>query len=113
MSKWQIRLIKAAQEELGTLPKGLQARFLRVAELLQEFGPQKVGFPHVKPLENKLWEIRLRGKDGIARAIYFLVGYQQIIIVRIFTKKTQKTPRREIKLALHRMKAFLTNEVSR
>lgn len=43
-----------------------------------------------------------------ARAIYFLASCQQIVIVRVFTKKTQKTPCREIELATNCMKAFLT-----
>jgi phage-related protein len=49
-----------------------------------------------------LWEFRLKGKDGIARALYVTRSGKRIIIVRVFTKKTQKTPRREIALALAR-----------
>jgi phage-related protein len=49
-----------------------------------------------------LWEFRLRGRDGIARAFYVTRSGQRILILRLFTKKTQKTPGREIKLALAR-----------
>jgi phage-related protein len=48
--------------------------------------------------------MRLRGKDGIARAIYVTAIGQRVVIVRVFAKKTQKTPRREIELALKRAK---------
>jgi phage-related protein len=89
------------------LSKDLQTRFLHVTDLLQEFGPWKVGLPHVRSLENKLWEMRLKGRDGIARAIYFTASKRRIVVVRIFTKKTQRTPRREIELAINRMKAFI------
>jgi len=42
--------------------------------------------------------------DGIARALYVTRSGKRIIIVRVFTKKTQKTPRREIDMALARAK---------
>jgi phage-related protein len=58
----------------------------------------------VKPLEDKLRELRITGKDGIARAIYVTAKGQRVVIVRIFMKKTQKTPRREIELARQRAK---------
>jgi phage-related protein len=48
--------------------------------------------------------MRMTGKDGIARAVYFTACAQRVVIVRVFTKKTQKTPRREIELALARAK---------
>jgi len=44
----------------------------------------------------------MKGRDGIARAFYVTASGRRVIIVRVFTKKTQKTPQREIKLALKR-----------
>jgi hypothetical protein len=49
--KWAIKITEAAEMELCALPKDLQARFLHVADLFQEFGPGKVGLPHVRPLK--------------------------------------------------------------
>ena len=60
--------------------------------------------PHVKHLEGKLWELRLTGRDGIARALYVTAIGRRMIVVRAFVKKTQKTPRSEIELALQRAK---------
>lgn len=60
--------------------------------------------PHVKHLEDKLWEMRLIGRDGIARALYITATGERIVVVRIFIKKTQKTPNAEIALALQRAK---------
>jgi phage-related protein len=71
--------------------------------MLEEAGPQEVGMPLVRPLERKLWEMRLRGRDGIARAIYFAAAGLRLVVVRIFVKKTRATPRQEIELALRRM----------
>lgn len=59
--------------------------------------------PLVRSLERKLWEMRLRGRDGIARAIYFAAAGRRLLVVRIFVKKTRATPRQEIELALRRM----------
>ena len=56
----------------------------------------------VKHLRDDLWELRLTGKDGIARALYVTRNGKRLIIVRVLTKKTQKTPPREIRLALKR-----------
>jgi phage-related protein len=62
----------------------------------------RVREPHVKHLRGSLWEMRLKGKDGISRALYVTVVGQRVVVVRVFTKKTQKTPGREIELALKR-----------
>ena len=86
------------------LPAELKARFLRVAELLENFGPQKVGLPHVRPLESKLWEMRMSGKEGIARAVYVAASGKRLIVLHVFVKKTQKTPRPAIETALARLK---------
>lgn len=46
----------------------------------------------------------MKGKDTIARAIYATVRERRVIILHVFTKKTQKTPRKEIDIALKRLK---------
>jgi phage-related protein len=107
MNPWSIEVTEAAEAELGVLPEDIQARFLHVMELLKAFGPHNVGMPHVRPLGDKLWEMRLKGKGGIARAIYFAAIGQRLVVVRFFVKKTRKTPRREIDLAVRRMNEFL------
>ncbi|MGY4429290.1 phage-related protein [Bradyrhizobium sp. F1.13.1] len=58
----------------------------------------------MKHLEGKLWELRLAGRDGIARALNVTAIGRRVIVVRAFVKKTQKTPRAEIELALRRAK---------
>jgi phage-related protein len=55
-------------------------------------------------LEGPLWELRLKGKDGIARAVYVTARGRRVVVVRVFIKKTQTTPRRELRLALERAK---------
>ena len=60
--------------------------------------------PHLKHLEGQLWEMRMKGKDGISPAIYVTARDRCVVVVRVFVKKAQKTPRREIDLALERAK---------
>ncbi|WP_026988012.1 type II toxin-antitoxin system RelE/ParE family toxin [Fodinicurvata fenggangensis] len=108
MSEWRVELTEAAEKEIRALPHELQARFLHVAELLEELGPQRVREPYVKKLEGKLWEMRFKGRDRIARAIYFHALGKRLLVLRAFVKKTQKTPRREIELSLNRLKDIWT-----
>lgn len=93
-----------AENELQELSADLQAKFVRIVELFEEFGPQGVGLPHVRPLEKKLWELRLKGKDNIARSIYVMASGKRIVILHTFIKKTQKTPTKAINIALSRLK---------
>jgi len=60
--------------------------------------------PYVKPLGDKLWEIRMKGPSGIARAIYIAATGQRIVVLHAFVKKTRKTPRAAIALAAKRAK---------
>jgi phage-related protein len=46
----------------------------------------------------------MTGRDGISRALYVTAHPQRIVVVRAFIKKTAKTPRSEIELALQRAK---------
>jgi phage-related protein len=88
--------------ELETLPVDMRASFERIVQLVQSIGLERVHEPYIKHLEDRLWEMRLRGRDGIARAIYLTAVGRQVVILRVFVKKTQKTPRREIQIALKR-----------
>lgn len=81
----------------------MKARFLRISEMLEDFGPQRVGLPHIRPLENKLWEMRMTGRDGIARAVYAAVHGKRLLVLHVFVKKTQTTPRSAIETAMKRL----------
>ena len=58
--------------------------------MLEELGTQKVKEPHVKPLGNKLWEIRMKGVSGIARAIYVTVQDKKMSNLRTLKEKWLK-----------------------
>ena len=93
-----------AETELLTMPTDIQARFVHISEMLQEFGPQSVGLPHIRFLQDKLWEMRMKGRDGIARAIYVAQTGKQLVVLHVFIKKTEKTPCRALKTAAERLR---------
>ncbi len=77
-------------------------------ELIAAVGLPNVREPHVKHLRGAVWEMRLAGKAGIARALYVTATGHRVIVVRAFVKKTPKTPVGEIALALQRAKELET-----
>ena len=105
MTNWTVTLHPLAEAELLALPADMKARFLRIAEMLEDLGPQRVGLPHIRPLESKLWEMRMQGRDGISRAVYAAVHGRRLLVLHVFVKKTQTTPRSAIEIALKRLDA--------
>jgi phage-related protein len=102
---WSIVFVSAAaQAELDALPVDMRARFERIVNLVQSHGLEKIREPYVKHLEGKLWEMRLKGRSGIARSIYMTASGRRVVVLRTFVKKTEKTPRVELELARQRAK---------
>lgn len=100
---WVVKLLdERVQAELDELPDDMRARFRHIVKLIQDLGLHNIGEPHVKHIEADLWEMRMTGRDGISRALYVAERNSTIVVLRVFVKKTQKTPRREIKTALQR-----------
>ncbi len=85
----------------------MRARFVRLCELIAAVGLDRVGAPHVRHVTGPLWEMRLSGRAGISRALYVAVRSKRVVVVRVFIKKTRKTPRREVDLALQRAREVL------
>jgi phage-related protein len=101
--KWTVETLNASvDEEIEALPDDMKARLVWISALIEAHGLERVGAPHIKPIEGRLWEMRLKGRSGISRALYVTVSGRRVVIVRVFVKKTEKTPRHEIELALAR-----------
>ena len=101
---WVVELLdNRVREELELLPVDMKARFRRIVELIQAYGVNQLREPHVSHLEGSLWEMRVTGRDGIARAIYVTARGRRVVVVRVFVKK-EKTPKRELDLARQRAK---------
>lgn len=91
------------KEDISRWPPTIRADYARLIELLMEFGPD-LRMPHSKAMGSGLFELRARGKDGIGRSFYCFLKDKRIVILHAFIKKTQATPKRELTIALKRMK---------
>ena len=79
---------------------------MREIDLLEEFG-LSLGLPHVRKIKNSdFWELRIRLGSNIFR-ILFKELENSYLLLHIFQKKTDKTPKREIDVALKRLKEYL------
>lgn len=102
---WRVEILdKRVERELDALAIDIRQRFLRIVELVELHGVAAMREPHIKHLEGKLWEMRMKGKDGIARAIYVTAERERVVVLHAFTKKTQKTPARALDVARIRAK---------
>ncbi len=106
---WVVKYDERLEEWLETIPADIKAKVLRIVEMLVIFGPHNVREPYVKHLEGqrKLFEIRAKGKDGIARVFYCTISGQKIILLHGFVKKSDKTPKKEIDIAVKRMQEVM------
>ncbi|MGH6769979.1 MAG: type II toxin-antitoxin system RelE/ParE family toxin [Xanthobacteraceae bacterium] len=102
---WTFQTLNAlVDEEILALPADMQARLLRLGDLIEQSGLRALPHDSVRHLEDKLWELRVHGRDGIARAIYVTATGQRVVVVPVFVKKTQKTPPRDLEIARRRAK---------
>lgn len=97
---WTVETLSVVVDaEIRALPSDMRASLTRLSDIIEGHGLGALPREVADHLEGKLWELRIRGKDGISRAIYITASGQRVIILRVFTKKTQKTPTHELKLA--------------
>jgi len=105
--KWKITFFNDKVEtQTLKLPTGILANFLHIAEMIENMGPN-LGKPYVGRLDSGLYEIRAKGKEGIARSVYCTLKKREIVILHTFIKKSEKTPKKELDLAKKRMKEVL------
>lgn len=91
------------EESILSMPVSLQARYIGLSMRMQIHGAH-LGEPHTKALGDGLFELRLKGAEGIARVFYCTLIGQRIVMLHSYIKKTQKTPANELRVARQRMK---------
>jgi phage-related protein len=101
--KWEISYYNSdLEEKVLALPDGLLARFLKLTELMEAYGAD-LGMPHTEALGKGLFELRVKGKEGIARVFYCTMVGKKIHMLHCFIKKTQRTPNKELRIARKRI----------
>ncbi len=99
---WNIEYYSEAVEQAVLhLPPGLLARYLRLTDVMMELGPN-LGMPHTRAIGAGLFELRVKGQEGLARVFYCTVVGRRIMMLHTFIKKSQKTPTRELEIARRR-----------
>ena len=100
---WTVETLdQTVDDEIAALPTSLQARLVRLFEMVEHLGLERIREPHAKHLRGKLWELRAKSPEGIARGIYVALAGQ-----RVFAKKSQKTPAGALTTAEQRLKQVM------
>jgi phage-related protein len=94
---------EAVQEEILELPDTLAARYIVLTRRMVALGPN-LGKPHTEAFGEGLFELRLKGAEGIARVFFCTLVGKRIVMLHSFIKKTERTPPRERAIAEKRMK---------
>ena len=103
---WQVEYYKKENGDIPvldfllSLDAKMRAKAFREIELLEKHGPN-LREPYVKPIKgNGHFELRIKFASDISRIFYFTYHQKTFVLLHGFTKKTQKTPQREIERAL-------------
>ena len=94
---------ESVQEQILDLPDTLAARFIVLTRRMVAIGPN-LGEPHTKALGDGLFELRLKGAEGIARVFFCTQIGKRIVVLHCFIKKSARTPLRELEVAHSRLK---------
>jgi phage-related protein len=105
--RWAVETLEAVDAELEALPPSLQARLIRLMEMVESIGLEQLREPHVKHIEGKMWELRAKASEGIARGLYVTVTGRRVVVLHVFVKKSQKTPKAALDTARERMKQVM------
>ncbi len=107
---WEITFYsEKVEEQTLSFPPGILANLLHILELIREFGPN-LGRPHTAPLGKGLFEIRAKGREGIGRSFFCSIKNNEIVILHSIVKKTKKAPKKDLDLAIKRLKEVIRYE---
>ncbi|WP_434685212.1 type II toxin-antitoxin system RelE/ParE family toxin [Pseudanabaena minima] len=89
---WLMTLSKEDRQKIGEDIKTIEFGF-------------PIGMPTCRPMGKGLYEVRTNLENTIARVLFCVEG-EQMILLHGFTKKTQKTPKEDLNLAIKRQIEF-------
>lgn len=94
---------EAVAEQILQLPDTLAARYIVLTRRMLALGPN-LGEPHTKAFGEGLFELRLKGAEGLARVFFCTLVGKRIVMLHSFIKKSDRTPVRDREIAENRMK---------
>ena len=102
---WKITYFdETVEKAIEEWPANMSAKYLKMVDLIEEFGPRQLGSNMTKAMGEGLFEIRIKASEGIGRAFYCYMVREEIVVLHSIIKKTQKTPKKELEIARKRMK---------
>ena len=107
---WKVKFFQTArgnspvEDFIKEQDKAAYAKVLQFILLLANNGPF-LKPPYVKKLQDKLYELRISGK--VAIRIFYTISNNEYYLLHVFKKKSQKTPSKELKVALDRMRELV------
>jgi len=108
---WKIRYYnQSVKEDAEVLHKTIKAKFEAILDKIEEYGPN-LGLPFTRAMGQGLFEIRAKGQAGIARGLFCTITKKTVVILHVFIKKTEATPKKEMDLAIKRMKEVINNGI--
>ena len=102
----RVIFLQVARKEMREQPRLIRTKFERLLYVIKRKGFGDIPSHRYKQLTRDIWELRVWGKGTTARTLYLKRDGTRVIIVRVFTKKDQKTPLSEIRLAQKRAKEY-------
>ena len=98
------------QEFIDSQPPKVQQKIFWTLKLLRELDFLKE--PYFKKLTNadNIWETRIKFGSNIYRIFFFFDNRNIVVLTHGFQKKTNKTPKEEIKKATELKKDYLKNK---
>lgn len=107
---WKVKFFQTARGDypvkdfIEEQDQPTSAKITSYIELLETDGPY-LKPPYIKKLQDKLYELRISGK--VAVRVLYTIKDGEYYLLHVFKKKTQKTPAKEIKVALDRIKEIV------
>ncbi|WP_106224695.1 type II toxin-antitoxin system RelE/ParE family toxin [Legionella pneumophila] len=92
---------ESVEEAILAMPPKIQARMIKLLELIETHGAN-LGPPHTEAMGNGLFEVRAKAQEGIGRSLYCYMKDKHIMVLHAFVKKSTKTSKQELNLALQR-----------
>ncbi len=102
---WQIQFYnEKVKKQTLSFPAGIKAKLLQILDTIVATSPTALDKPHIAPMGKGLYEIRAKGKEDIGRSFFCTIHEKNLVILHSIIKKTQKTPKQDLDLAIKRMK---------
>ena len=89
-------------DDISAMHNTLRARYIALTERMEMHGPN-LGMPHTRAFGDGLFELRIKGQEGIARVFYCVQIEREIVMLHSFIKKSQITPKKELDIAKRRL----------